>query len=260
MRFILFILITYAIFHSSSFFLGEQQYFFENESFHVLVVPDQTNPESLPIIIKLDELHQFSSEHPLHNFIPSRQRGVIINKENGEQHRVEYTFNKINDDYSQAEVTYFIKNNKTISNYLVQGNEVHALSTTTPRNKLVIAYVAVMIFLGLALTVFVVYLFEPRYKKYLKKLSNKYDLHLGGNKKVRLGVRCVLFFYTIPAVYFLFEIINNLESVMDLVFVGIVSALLLSLAVAIIWLNNRAVSYVFVLLLMIVLFPSQTIS
>jgi hypothetical protein len=259
MRFIIFVLITYALFQGAHALLGEQRDFFQDNVFYVVFVPDRENEDIAPIIIDFDNLGEYVAKNPNHGFIPASSNGIIIDNRDGEYHRAEYEIDEINADYLQAVVTYYVKNNKTFSSYLIENGEIRPLSKSTPRNKLVIAYAVIFIFLSLSLTVIVIYFLEPRYKKYLNVMDKKFDLYVTGNRQIRFFIRGVMFFYLLPVLYFLYEITNNLQNITDLVLVGIVVTLSVNLLIATIFLDKRVIKSLFILVTMILLFPGRII-
>ena len=254
MRFVIFILITYILFQGANSLLGEQRNFFVDDVFYIVFVPDR-NSEETAAVIDFDDLNQYVSRYPDYGFIPAQRSGTIIDNRNGVYHRAEYRIDEINSDYSSAEVTYYVKNNKTYSSYLIENGKIRPLYKRTPRNKLIVAYAVIFVFLSLSLTMIFVYFLEPRYRKYLKITDRKFGLYLTQNRQVRFFIRGVLFFYLIPVSYFLYQITNNLRNLTDLILVGIVSALAVDLAIAVFSLDVRAVKSLFILVLMILLFP-----
>lgn len=257
MRFVIFILITYILFQGANALLGEQRDFFVDDMFYIIFVPDRYNADAVPIIIDYDNLNRFVSKYPDHGFMPLQSNGTIIDNKDGEYHRAEYRIDEINSDYSSAEVTYYIRNNKTYSSYLIENDKIRPLYKRTPRNKLVISYSVIFAFLALSLTMMVVYFLEPHYKKYMKKMDNKFDLYITGNRNIRFFIRGMLFLYIIPVLYFLYEITNSLRNITDLVLVGIVMALAVNLTAAVLFLDKRVIKFLFVLVFMVLLFPGR---
>lgn len=259
MRFLIFILITYILFQGANALLGEQRDFFVDNTFYIVFVPDRTDADSMPVIIDYDELNRFIAKYPEYGFIPRQVNGTIIDSRQGEYHRAEYRIDQINSDISSAEVTYYIRNNKTYSSYLIENEKIRPLYKRTPRNRLVIAYAVIFIFLALSLTMATVYLIESRYTKFTKKIDNKFDLYITGNRSIRFFIRGVLFFYIIPVLYFIYQFVNNLRNITDLVLVGILMALLVNLIFAVFSLNKRAIKSLVVLFLMVLFFPGRSL-
>jgi hypothetical protein len=257
MRFVIFILLTYILFQGADALLGEQRDFFMDDVFYVVFIPGRSNMDATPIIIDYDDLNRFMAKYPNHGLVPLQSNGTIIDNKDGEYHRAEYRIDRINNDYSSAEVTYYIRNNKTYSSYLIENGKIRPLYKKTPKNKLVIAYAVIFVFLALSLTMMVVYFLEPRYKKYLKKMDNKFDLYVTGNRRVRFFIRGLLFFYIIPVVYFLYEIANTLRNLTDLVLVGVVMALAVNLITAVLFPDKRIIKPLCVLVFLIMLFPDR---
>ena len=257
MRFVIFILITYVLFQGAHELLGDQRNFFQDNVFYLVFVPDRDNQDIPPIIIDLDSLDKYTAQYPNYGLVPLNRDGTIIDNRDGGYHRAEYRIDEINADYLQAVVTYYIKNNKTFSSYLIENDEIRPLYKSTPRNRLVIAYAIIFIFLSLSLTVIVIYFLEPRYKKHLRVMDRKFDLHVTGNRQIRFFIRGVLFFYLVPVLYFLYELVNNLQNITDLVLVGIVMTLAVNLFIATIFLNKKVIKSLFVLVIMVLLFPSR---
>ena len=257
MRFVIFILITYILFQGANSLLGEQRNFFVDDVFYIVFVPDRNNDDSTPVVIDFDNLNRYISRYPDYGFIPAQRSGTIIVNRDGEYHRAEYRIEEINTDYSSAEVTYYVKNNKTYSSYLIGNGKIQPLYKRTPRNKLVIAYAVIFVFLSVSLTMMFVYFLEPRYRKYLKIMDSKFDLYLTQNRQVRFFIRGVLAFYLFPVSYFLYQITNSLKNITDLVLVGIVAALAVDLVIAVFSLDKRVLKSMFVLVLMILLFPGK---
>ena len=259
MRFFIFILITYLLFQGANALLGKQRNFFKDNTFYIVFLPERNSAESTPIIIDYDDLDSFKKKYPDFGFIPGQVYGTIIDNRNGKYHRAEYRINRINGDYSSAEVTYYVGNNKTFSSYLIENGKVRPLYKRTPRNKLVIAYAVIFVFLALTLTMVSVYFLEPHYRKYIKMMDNRFDLYLTANRRTRFFIRSVLFFYIFPVLYFLYESFNNLRNISDLVLIGIVTALFLNLLIAVLFLNKRAIKYLVILVVLVLLFPGRTL-
>lgn len=259
MRFFIFILITYILFQGANTLLGEQRDFFVDNTFYIVFVPDRTDADSMPIIIDYDDLNRFVAKYPDHGFIPRQVNGTIIDNRQGEYHRAEYRIDQINGDYSSAEVTYYIRNNRTYSSYLIENEKIRPLYKRTPRNRLVIAYAVIFVFMALSLTMTTVYFIESRYKKYTKIIDNKFDLYITGNRSIRFFIRGVLFFYITPVFYFLYQFVNNLRNITDLVLVGILMAMSVNLIIAVLSLNKRAIKSLVVLFLMVLLFPGRSL-
>lgn len=257
MRFVIFILITYILFQGANALLGEQRNFFTDNVFYIVVVPDRNSEDATPIVIDFDDLNRFISRHPGYGFIPLQRYGTVIDNRDGEYHRAEYRIDEINGEYSSAEVTYYVKNNKTYSSYLIENGIIRPLYKRTPRNKMVVAYAVIFVFLSLSLTMIIVYFLEPRYRKYLKTADKKFDLYLSQNRQIRFFIRGVLSFYLIPVLYFLYQITNSLKNLTDLVLVGIVAALAADLVIAVFSLDKRVIKSLFILVLMILLFPGK---
>lgn len=259
MRFVIFILITYILFQGANSLLGEQRKFFTDEVFHIVFVPDRNSKDAAEIIINFDDLNQYISRYPDYGLIPAQESGTVIDDSNGEYHRAEYTIDEINSDYSSAEVTYYIKNDKTYSNYLIENGKVRPLYKKTPRNKLVVAYTVIFVFLSLSLTMMFVYFFEPKYRNFTKTVDEKFELYLTKSRLIRFSIRIVLSCYLIPVTYFLYEITNSLKNLTGLVLVGIIAALGVDLVIAVFSLDKRAIKSLFILLLMILLFPGNIV-
>ena len=257
MRFFIFILITYLLFQGANILLGEQRNFFVDNTFYIVFLPDRNSAESSPIIIDYDNLNSFRKKYPNYGFIPGQDYGTIIDNRQGEYHRAEYRINRINGDYSSAEVTYYVRNNKTFSSYLIENGKIRPLYKRTPRNKLVIAYAVIFVFMALSLTMAAVYLLEPHYRKYIKKMDSRFDLYLTANRSIRFFIRGALFFYILPVLYFLYQSFNNLRNITDLVLIGILVALSLNLIIAVLFLNKRAIKYLLILIILVLLFPGR---